>query len=378
MSARRRRVLYAIETVQAGGAQVAILNLIDHIDRGRFDPIVALPFPGWLSERLTSREVPVVYVDHRTGPVRLDVRLVRSLAACIRAYDVTLVSSFLFSMNVHGTLAARLTRRPIVVNLRSTEYDFAKWYRVWCWKLMRRLSTATVAVSHDAALTLSKAAGIPVSEIAVVPNCVDADRFHAPKGQRPLWLPPPPLVGTVGRVCAVKAQDDLIWAIAHLRAAGVPASLVIVGEETEPTYSYLRSLCDELGVTGHVLFVGLRDDVSGILQWFDVFALPSTTEGMSNALLEAMAAERAVVATAVGGNPEVVRDGQTGLLVPPRDGPALARALRRLLEDGDLARALATAARRDAEQRFSPRAMADAHARIYERAVSRWRGDDRG
>jgi glycosyltransferase involved in cell wall biosynthesis len=364
------RLLYAIETSRAGGTQTAILTLTRLIDRARFEPIVALPEPGWLGEKLAARAVASVRVDNRIGARGFDWRLLRSLVACIRAQRIDLVHSFLFTMNLYGAVAAAITRRPIIVSLRSTHYDFAKRHRVWCWRLIRRLSDAIVAVSDDAAETLWRAGGVPRTQIRVIPNGVDVTRFRPqPGAERPPHLPAPPLIATVGRVCEVKGQEHLIRALPAVERAVGRVSLAIFGEKIEPTFSRLQRLCAELGVSERVYFAGLRDDIAEVLPWVDVFALPSLSEGMSNALLEAMAAGRPVAATAVGGNRELIRDGENGLLVPAADADALAWALCRLISDRRLAAAMGGAARRAAQQRFSLEAMVRQHEQLYLRVL---------
>jgi len=365
-----RRILYAIETSQAGGSQVAMLTLAERIDRSRFEPIFALPAPGWLGERLAERKIPTVFVDNAVGSRGFDWRLLGSLVSCIREHDIDLVHAFLFGMNFYGTLAGRVAQCPVIVSLRSTHYDFAKPRRIWCWRLMRRWSSAMVAVSHDAARTLSGAVGVPPSEIAVIHNGVDVSRFpQAPAGPRPPDLPPAPMIATVGRVCEIKGQEYLIRALPRLRDLVGPVSVAIFGENTEPTFSRLQELAAELEVSDRVYFAGLRDDIAGLLPWADVFALPSLSEGISNALLEAMAAGRPIVATDVGGNPELIRDCENGLLVPAADPEALARAIARLIADPSFAAELAATARKRAQEDFSIEAMVQRHEELYEQAL---------
>jgi glycosyltransferase involved in cell wall biosynthesis len=370
MADRPYRILYAVETSQAGGTQTAILTLAERIDRQRFQPIVALPRPGWLGERLAERGLPSVCVNNNIGGPGFDRRLLGSLVACIREHDIDLVHAFLFGMNFYGTLAGKLTRRPAIVSLRSTHYDFAKRHRVWCWKLMRRWSSAIVAVSHDAAQTLSQAAGVPLREITVIHNGVELSRFSAaPVATRPPELPPPPLIATVGRVCEIKGQEYLIRALPQVERLAGRASVAIFGENTEPTFSRLQRLAAELDLSDRVYFAGLRDDIAELLPWVDVFALPSLSEGLSNALLEAMAAGRPIVATNVGGNPELIRDAENGLLVPAADPEALAGAAVRLIKDRSLAAKLGAASRKTAHEAFSTEAMVRRHEQVYERVL---------
>jgi glycosyltransferase involved in cell wall biosynthesis len=189
----------------------------------------------------------------------------------------------------------------------------------------------------------------------VVPLGIDLERFGAaraaPAGEVSL-------VGTVGRLAPQKDQETLLEA-----AALVPeARFVLVGDgELRPE---LERRAAELGIADRVTFTGAREDVPELLASFDVFAHPSLFEGFCLAVLEAQAAGVPVVATPVGGIPETVVDGETGLLVPTRDPTALAAAIRRLLEDREFAQRLADAARRSA-RRYSTERMVEETLKVY-------------
>jgi glycosyltransferase involved in cell wall biosynthesis len=176
------------------------------------------------------------------------------------------------------------------------------------------------------------------------------------------------LIGEVGRLCDVKGQRELIEALAL-----VPRALVVlVGRDLEQGGAYQRDLeaeAERRGVRDRIVFAGERaaDDVLGEL---DVFALPSWTEGLPLVVLEAMAHGRPVVATPVGGTPEVVLDEETGILVPPRDPAALAAALRRLVDDADLRRRLGEAGRRRAADRFSADVMTRRMLELYDEVAA--------
>jgi glycosyltransferase involved in cell wall biosynthesis len=159
------------------------------------------------------------------------------------------------------------------------------------------------------------------------------------------------VMGTVGRLQPVKGTRYLLEAFTQLAAVHEDVVLLLVGDG--PERASLQVLAQQLGIAKSVRFLGDRQDVSRCLHTMDVFVLPSIWEGMPNAALEAMAVGLPVVATAAGGTPEVVVDGVTGLLVPPRDPDALARAVARLLRDSDLRRTMGQAGRVRAKQRFS-------------------------
>jgi glycosyltransferase involved in cell wall biosynthesis len=196
----------------------------------------------------------------------------------------------------------------------------------------------------------------------VIPSGVDTERFQPRAGARVaakarLGVPPDrPLIGTVGRLEGRKGTATLIEAAARLADYGAADVGVVVAGDG-PLRGELRGLVERLGLAACVTLLGQRSDVREVLAALDVFVLPSRTEGMSNALLEAMAMACPVVATAVGGTPEVVVPGETGVLVPPAEPAAMAAAVARLLAAPELAARLGAAARRRIENRYGSRAM---------------------
>jgi glycosyltransferase involved in cell wall biosynthesis len=171
----------------------------------------------------------------------------------------------------------------------------------------------------------------------------------------------------VGRLAPVKGQRELLEAVASLRTDGLRA--VFFGRDLERGGAYRRELelcANELGLGGVIHFAGFRADAAAALREADALVLPSWIEGLPLAVLEAMAHAKPVVATAVGGTPEAVLEGQTGLLVPPRDVPALAAALRALIEDEDLRLRLGAAGRERVEARFRATAMTERILQLYD------------
>lgn len=247
----------------------------------------------------------------------------------------------------------------------------------WIRRAYRPFVSRYIAMSRDLERYLVDRVGFAPADIHQIYNGVDAGRFHpAPGGRLPLagspfndsalWL-----VGTVGRMQAIKDQLTLTRAfIAALQRDGTARKhmrLVLVGDGP------LRAECEaQLAAAGmqHMAwFPGECNDVPERMRALDCFVLPSLGEGISNTILEAMATGLPVVATAVGGSPELVEEGGTGRLVPPADPEAMAEALLDYCHQPALARAHGAAGRRKVEERFSLDAMAEAYMAIYERAL---------
>jgi N-acetyl-alpha-D-glucosaminyl L-malate synthase BshA len=208
--------------------------------------------------------------------------------------------------------------------------------------------------------------GVPDTvEIEIVPNFVDADRFRPATGERP--LPERPVVVHVSNFRPVKRVADVVEVFARLRATR-PARLRLCGDG--PDRAAVEARVAALGAGADVEFLGERVDLPVVLQEADLFLLPSETESFGLAALEAMACGVPVVASAVGGLPEVIPDGEVGALCPLGDLPAMAAAAGRILGDADLHRRLSRAARRLAESRYRIEPAVDRYLAIYRRALA--------
>jgi glycosyltransferase involved in cell wall biosynthesis len=219
------------------------------------------------------------------------------------------------------------------------------------------------------------AEGASRKKVVVIPNGVDAARFERGDGgtmRRRLGLRPEDLVvGAVGTIKKVKGQAVLFEAMRPLFERHAALRLVLAGEVTRGYGEELRRAVAEAGLEGRVLLPGVVTEVPDLLAALDLFALPSLSEGMSNALLEAMAAGRAIVATEAGGNAESLDGGNSGVLVPPGDAEALGRALERLIETPDRRRELGRRASARARDEYSLAKMLDRTETLYAELLGR-------
>ncbi len=267
----------------------------------------------------------------------------RSLAAlyrAIRTSDAQLVHAWSFPAHLYASLAAKLARRPCIVNIRNGHHDTAGWPRVLLWRrLILPLAPTVVVPSQGIARLLSGALGL--QETISIPNGVDINgcrpALDRSQVRERLGIPADAVVvGAVGTIRRVKGHRYLLEAAIQATASVTSLRFLLIGRMQEPTTSALTAFCRRTDLGDRVAFLGARSDVADLLSAMDIFCLPSLSEGMPNSVLEAMAAGLPVVATEVGGTPEVVVDGETGCLVPPRDPSALAAALVRLAGDPQL------------------------------------------
>ena len=249
----------------------------------------------------------------------------------------------------------------------SRRVDFAlKMNALSQWKYRQ---VAAFLCASDAIRQILIGQGIPRERALTIHEGIDLAHVDAapPVSVREaFWLPTnAPVVGCVGALVDHKGHRYLVHAAADIVRAVPEARIVILGEGD--LRDELSRMIHELGLERHVLLPGFRPDVLSLLKAVDVFVMPSITEGLGTSILDAMACRKAVVASAVGGIPEVVEDGRTGLLVPPRDASALGSAIVRLLRDPSLAGRLADAGRARVEQRFTADRMVQDTLDVYRR-----------
>jgi glycosyltransferase involved in cell wall biosynthesis len=285
----------------------------------------------------------------------------------LRADGVHVVHGYQWRPALVGTIIARLAGVPLVLASKRSLTGGDGRARL-AWRMIGR-RVDTLVVNADALRAESAAQGV-TARWELIPSGVDPDRFtDAPRtrdAKAALGLDPDrPVVGTVGRLEERKGHDHFLnagWRMLTM-ANGLRPQLLIVGDG--PLRPSLERQAASLGVAESVRFTGGVADVRIPLAAMDVFVLPSHAEGMSNALLEAMAARRPVVATAVGGTSEVLDDERTGVLVPPLDPNVMAGAVLELLTDPARAKRLAEAGRARVVEHFSARAMVARLERLY-------------
>jgi len=362
----RTRVLYVINDLARAGAETQLVELVRRLDSSAFEPlIVLLKSRNDFAEELTAAGVPVAALGRRGW---WDVGVVWRLAREVQRFRPHVVHSWLFLANLVSALAVRRgSGRHLIVSQRCSYEATAGpgWRWVARWSHRR---AECVIVNSRAALEEEAAAGHPRSCLVYIPNGVGAPA-PSPTSRSALGLPAGPLVVCVGQLERIKGHHVLVEAWPAVGAAVPGAQLVLVG--AGPQRDALDERARNLGVSGTIVFAGFRARAMPLIASADVFVQPSLTEGMPNAVLEAMAASRPVVASLVGGIPELIVDGESGILVPPADPHALATAVARLLVDRALAVHLATAATKRARELFSfDRVLAETEA-LYRSLTAR-------
>jgi glycosyltransferase involved in cell wall biosynthesis len=355
-----------------GGTETHILELASRIDRTKFDVTVcSLKAEGCLVQELRRRGIRVVCLN---GAGKLDLRVLFRLWKVMREERPDVMQSFLFWANMSARMLGRLSKAVRVVCSYHDEIVSEGRLVRMIDRLTFGWSHAVVCCSEAVRRSVSACLGAPAARQTIIPFGVDVGQFAVmdPATKEELGLRgDAPIVGTVCRLVEPKkGLSVLLHAMAVLnrdrRSPG--CQLLIVGEG--PARARLESLIEQLGLSCCVRFAGSRRDIPRILPTLDVFVLPSLYEGFGIAILEAMAAGRPVVATAVGGIPEFVVPGETGLLVEPGDAEALAAAIGDLLRDPERARQMGMRGRARAVAGFQLSAVVRRHEQVYEACLA--------
>jgi glycosyltransferase involved in cell wall biosynthesis len=371
-----RTVVHYIDSAEFGGTEQALLHVLAGLDRRQWKPVLFHHGEPGITPLLKGAES--LNVKLRQVPRMLGKRsLVTRLPRLVREVWTEHPAVFHAHLNnplacKDGLIAAGLARVPAViataqlfVNLSSGHFASAQQ------RFVTAIVDRYIAVSRDVATRLGQNFHIPAGKIEVVHNGVPLAAFNrtahsALRAALTRESPGQPIVLTTARLAAQKGHFYLLKA-----AALVPnAMFVLVGDG--PDRARLQAQVRDLSLDKRVLFLGYRHDVADLLACCDVFVLPSLFEGLPLSILEAMAANKPVVASALGGNDEVIVHGETGLLVPPADPHALAATIQMVLSKPDLARRLAAAGKARVYERFSVETMVERVTQIYDQMLA-WR-----
>lgn len=337
-------VVHIIHELSTGGLENGLVNIINRSPPGRYrHAIVCLTRAAEFANRITVPDVQVIELHKRPGhDFGLYWRLLMALRtlrpAIVHTRNLATLEMQFVAALLPGVKRVHGEHGRDVFDLHGTnrKYNLLR-------KAARLVVQRYIAVSKDLEDWLIDTVAVPARKVRQIYNGVDQQKFHPRSGARPDMAPPGFLpadalvVGTVGRLAEVKNQLSLLRAV-HTVLQERPAlvlrlRVIIVGDG--PMAGKIRQTLEELGLGSHVWLAGDRYDIPQLLQSMDLFVLPSLGEGVSNTVLEAMATGLPVIATDVGGNPELVQDGFNGFLVPVRDVAALARAITELASHPD-------------------------------------------
>lgn len=352
------RIAFWAGSFERAGTQRFLLELLKRLDRSRFEPVVMSTLrTGELLPEIERLGIDVL--EYGTGSRLLSPGTFAGVSRAVRFLRkerIDILSGMLGIVTLIGPFVGRLAGVPVVVN---NQRNMGYWMRSGLRRRVygfvnRRLVDAVLVNAAEAARELEERFGVPARRIVDVGIGVDLTRFEdmgTGDGLRSeLGLGVDRVVTIVAKLSRVKGHDHFLEAAAAVATACTDVTFLIVGDGTRRRE--LEEMVVRLGLRDRVVFAGAREDVPEILAVTDVLVLSSLSEGSPNALLEGMAAGVPIVATAVGGVPDIVREGETGHLVPPGDGRALGEAMLRLVSQPELAERMGRTAREIAQQQY--------------------------
>lgn len=376
-------IVHVLHHLVTGGMENGLVNLINHLPRARWrHRVICIEDFSSFRTRIVRDDVEVLALHRSAVGAR---RMRQAMVDEFRRHSPSIVHT----RNLSGLDALmpawRAGVRVRVHSEHGWDVDDLQGLAlrpIWLRRLHSPLVRRYLAVSKDIQRYLTERVGIAPKRVSQIYNGVDTERFRPRAGPRSPLLPPDLrgedriVVGTVGRLQAVKDQATLLHAVAQLLSAQpqLRAVLRVAILGGGPLKEQLEQLSHALGIDGLCWFSGPIDNVHEVLPSLDCFVLPSLMEGISNTLLEAMACGLPLLATAVGGNLELIRAPDYGQLFEPRDVSGLAERLRVLAQERDRRMAMGAAARRTAVAEFSLASMIDRYVRFYDTLLGRAAG----
>ncbi len=358
------KILHILNSLDCGGLEKFVIDLsIELNKRGHQVQLACLQKGGDLKTLAHNSQLPVTTFDKKDG---IDLNLIFQLKSLISQQKFDVIHTHNIAPLIYGTLAGQLSFNHHLINTRHGRQVESINPLFWA------LNKTIVSISNEAKECLIKSNRINPNKIKVIHNGINVKAFDVrltPEENKKLKTEigiadDRFVIGTVGRLAKEKDHGTLLKAFRKLIQKKVNASLVIVGDGL--LKDKLIEMAEEFEIKDHVKFLGYRSDTVKLLQIFDVFVLSSYSEGMSLALLEAMAAGKPVVATKVGGNPEVVVEGETGLIVPCGFPERIEAAVMRFYANRSLISKFGEAGRARAHTFFNLDRMTMDYEELYE------------
>jgi glycosyltransferase involved in cell wall biosynthesis len=350
-------VVFLLEELNFGGTQRQTLELARRLDPGKYRPEIWLLCAGEALAPLAQQwRIPLVRLSRAS---KVTPRSLFNLWRRLQRENIGLLLTLTALPNIWGRLVGKCARAACIIgNVRGNTPQTQ--HERWLWPL----ATHLICNNKRLERLLLEQYRIPPPRLTMIYNGVDSDYFRPPPAGQKAGHP---RIVSIGRLVPEKAQETLIAAFRMVLRDLPDAKLWLVGDG--PRQRFLEPLLQQLPPGRAALFPG-QADIRPFLLQADLFALSSVTEALPNVVLEAMAAGLPVVATHVGGVPELVLPGQTGLLVPPREPAPLAEAMTQLLTDADRRRSFGQAGRRRVEKHFSFNRMVQRHEAVFEACLA--------
>jgi len=354
MNRPKLRILHVIPSMNIGGREKVVLDILQHIDKKRFLLEVAcLGGGGSLYHAFRAKHVALYFLHKKAG---FSPAIYFKLRQLIKSRDYDVVHTHNPGGFLYGAVASILAKTPVIINSEHGYGSHISKRKYWAEAFLMNRINMTLAVTKHLEECLSGRPFADKSRIRTLHNGIDCEQYES-KGtknrvEKSLGISSTDIVvGCVGRLAAIKDHETLMRSFKLVHGDFPKTKLVIVGEGENR--KSLEALRQTLRLESHIVLTGERNDIKTLLSRMDVFVLSSLNEGISITLLEAMSSGLPVVATSVGGNTEVLENGLCGILVPPRDPEKMAQGILTIISDQGKARSLGKAAKKRVKEKFS-------------------------
>jgi glycosyltransferase involved in cell wall biosynthesis len=342
-------ILHIYQNSKIGGVQQQLLSLFKAYNRERFNPIFCCLGPKQeMGKEIEGTGIEFISLN-KLRYNRFSPGIVLELHRLMKIKQIHVVRTHRYRSNLYGRLAAFSSGIPVIIASVHDNYRTDKRPKRRIMNhILSKITDKIVAVSEDVKEDIIRYDRIDPSKVQVIPNGIDLERFNPEKNtsniRKEFSLEEDDIViGFIGRIVPAKGLEYLLYALPYLKEEFKSIKLLIIGEGS--LVEEFKEKAKKNNIFDNILFTGVRRDIPEILASIDIFVMPSTAEGLPNSLLEAMAMGKPVVATKVGGIPEVIRNGFNGILIPPRDHRELAMAIKNLIGNSQLAVKMGQAAR---------------------------------
>ena len=368
MRKRKINILHLVLSLNIGGLEHIVYNLTSRLDKTRFNVFICcLDEFGNLKDKFKNLNIDPILLKRKERGV--DWLLPIKLARIIKQKQINIIHTHNFSPNFYGSIAGQLSLVPKIITTQHNRRFFERlsFKRLLVFRVLYYLNHKIIFVSENAKDLAIKITKIPSKKLMIIHNGIDTNTFQ-PKPKKKvllneLGINDEFIIGTVSRLSKEKDISTLLKAFKYILEKEKNIKLLIVGEG--PEKAALIKEAFRLNINSHVIFAGYREDIPDLLNIIDIFVITSLTEGISLTLLEAMAAQKPVVATRVGGNTEVIENGHSGILVEPKNVEIIANRLIDLIYDSKKRAYIAFNARRRVLKKFSLEKMVDAYTKLY-------------
>ena len=365
---KKVKIMQVIHSMGVAGAEKIVYEIIKHLNKERFSfSVCCLDFSGELGKSLQEGGTEIFVLDRKPG---IDFSIIKRLAGILKKNDIDIVHTHQYTPYFYGATAAILYGKCKII---FTEHgrpqpDYMRFKRVLYNQFLNLYTNRITGVSRFSKNSLIKYEQLPPDKIKIIHNGVIVGRNNIVgdvQGKRyELGINnSETAVAMIGRFYPIKNHKMLLKAFQGALKEVPDMKLVLVGEG--PTKKECENLAYNLGIAGHVIFLGLRKDVSALLQIFDICVLSSDIEAAPLSVLEAMAAGLPAIATDAGGNPEIIINGLTGVLVPPNNDIEFSKAIISLAKDPEKRKKMGQAGKNRVEQFFNLENMLEEYERLY-------------